>query len=79
MRNEPTEQDTDVFFSPSDGVTDSSSLLGPCSFDIPGSTSFDIGYLSQEPLDEWKEIRKEQHRDYEESLEADRKKRCIYR
>lgn len=57
-------------------VNNSSGQSAHSSLDLPGSTSHDCGSgnSSQETLEEWRVIRKEQDKAYEESLEVDKEK-----
>lgn len=68
--------DTDVL---NQSITNNSGQPAHSSLDLPGSTSLDggNGNSSQESLEEWRAIRKEQDEAYEESLEADKEKVCI--
>ena len=70
------KQDTDVSIPLNQSVTNNSGQSAHSSPDLPGSSSHDCDNRnsSQESLDEWRAIRNEQDKAYEESLEADKEK-----
>ena len=80
LEDEPIKQDTDICIPLNLSVPNSSGQSDHSSPDLPGSNSHDCGNgnLSQESLDEWRAIRNEQDKAYEESLEADKEKVHIY-